>query len=277
MQQGERVIVKLDPDFNPTGKPMPDTILEQMKADPDFDKLSETEQKKVINKVKNLVKDVEDVNEYGTLKEKLIKIAALKNFYDNKKGLPFIMLSDEVGMGLLEAPYKKPAANTNKKSGGLLGGILIDAATVAQILEEDKEDALGFFSDINNRHRSGKLMFLKEGSQVNAGQGILSLIAIDATSGSYTNYSDYKVADIKAPISGAVFSLAAIQTALKPANWNEDLFIVSSIPGDTREEAIKWYKETTGKIHQFKTNYDKRREAAEQKKNVDDFLSKWNL
>ena len=56
MQQGERVIVKLDPDYNPTGKPMPDTLLEQMKADPDFEKLSETEQQKVISKVKNMIK-----------------------------------------------------------------------------------------------------------------------------------------------------------------------------------------------------------------------------
>ena len=71
----------------------------------------------------------------------------------------------------------------------------------------------------------------------------------------YTTYSDNKVADITAPISGAVFSLSALQTDLKPANWNEDLFIVSSIPDDTREEAIKWYTETTGKTPQFKTNY----------------------
>ena len=71
--------------------------------------------------------------------------------------------------------------------------------------------------------------------------------------------------------------MIAIQTDLKPAKWNEDLFIVSSIPGDTREEAIKWYKETTGKTPTFKTNYDKKREADEEKKNVDDYLSKWDL
>ena len=258
MSNGERIIVKLDPDYNPTGKPMPDTLLKKIKADPDFAKLSEAEQKKVISKVENMIKDVEDVDKYGTLKEKLIKVAALKNYYENKNGIPFIMVSDEVGMGLLEVPFRKQS--TNKK----------DA--------DDEKDSLGFFSNINNRHRSGKLMFLKEGSQVNADQGILSLIAIEGKpSGSYTTYSDYKVADIKAPISGAVFSLIAIQTDLKPAKWNEDLFIVSSIPGDTREEAIKWYKETTGKTPTFKTNYDKKREADEEKKNVDDYLSKWDL
>ena len=258
MSNGERIIVKLDPDYNPTGKPMPDTLLKKIKTDPDFAKLSEEEQKQIISKVENMIKDVEDVDKYGTLKEKLIKVAALENYSDNKNGIPFVMVSDEVGMGLLEAPFKKQS--TNKKD------------------VDDEKDSLGFFSNIRNRHRSDKLMFLKEGSQVNAGQGILSLIAIEANPrGSYTTYSDYKVADIKAPISGAVFSLAAIQTDLKPAKWNEDLFIVSSIPDDTREEAIKWYKETTGKIPTFKTNYDKKREADEEKKNVDDYLSKWDL
>ena len=193
MSNGERIIVKLDPDYNPTGKPMPDTLLKKIKADPDFAKLSEAEQKKVISKVENMIKDVEDVDKYGTLKEKLIKVAALKNYYENKNGIPFIMVSDEVGMGLLEVPFRKQS--TNKK----------DA--------DDEKDSLGFFSNINNRHRSGKLMFLKEGSQVNADQGILSLIAIEGKrSGSYRTYSDYKVGDIKAPISGAVFSLNAIET-----------------------------------------------------------------
>ena len=51
MSNGERIIVKLDPDYNPTGKPMPDTLLKKIKADPDFAKLSEAEQKKVISKV----------------------------------------------------------------------------------------------------------------------------------------------------------------------------------------------------------------------------------
>ena len=263
MQQGERIIVKLDPDFNPTGKPMPDTLLEQMKADPDFEKLSEIEQKKVINKVKNLIKDVEDVNEYGTLKEKLIKVAELKNYTYNKKCRPLIMLSNELSMELLEAV----STNTNRSEGGFLSAVI----GITEI------GALNF-SRISNLHKSGKMMFLKEGSQVNAGQGILSLIAMDVMDGgSYTTYSDNKVADITAPISGAVFSLSALQTDLRVANWDEDLFIVSSIPDDTREEAIKWYTETTGKTPQFKTNYDKRKEAAEQKKNVDDFLSKWNL
>ena len=248
MSNGERIIVKLDPDYNPTGKPMPDTLLKQIKADPDFTKLTEAEQKKVISKVENMIKDVEDVTEYGTLKEKLIKVAALKNHYENKNGLPFIIVSNNLSMGLLEVPY------------------------------EAESQASRRFSHISNPHRSDKMMFLKEGSYVNEGQCILNLIAINATpGGSYTQYSDYKVAEITAPISGLIFSLTAIQTDLKPAKWNDDLFIVSSIPGDTREEAIKWYKETTGKTPTFKTNYDKKREADEENKNVDDYLSKWDL
>lgn len=262
MQQGERVIVKLDPDYNPTGKPMPDTILEQMKADPDYAKLSEAEKIQVIKKVQNLIKDVEDIDKYGTLSEKIIKVASLKSYNENKMGVPFIILSNKLNMQLLEAPLKKFTGNTSDP----------------YVLEYDETAGLKFFGSISNLHKSGKLMFLKEGSQVNAGQCILNLIAIDATPGSsYNAYSDYKVAEIKAPISGSVFSLVALQTELNAADWGEDLFIVSNIPDDTREEAIKWYKETTGKTPRFKTNYDKRKEAAEQEKNVDDFLSKWNL
>lgn len=86
MSNGERVIVKLDPYYNPTGKPMPDTLLKKIKADPDFAKLSEEEQKQVISKIENMIKDVEDVDKYGTLKEKLIKYAELKNFLLTRMG-----------------------------------------------------------------------------------------------------------------------------------------------------------------------------------------------
>ena len=41
----ERVIISLDPDFNPTGNKHPNTIKKEMKADPDFLELSEDEQK----------------------------------------------------------------------------------------------------------------------------------------------------------------------------------------------------------------------------------------
>ena len=62
MSNGERIIAKLDPDYNPTGKPMPDTLLKKIKADPDFAKLSEEEQMQVISKVENMIQEVKDVD-----------------------------------------------------------------------------------------------------------------------------------------------------------------------------------------------------------------------
>lgn len=250
MQQGERVIVKLDPDYNPTGKPMPDTLLEQMKADPDFAKLSEAEQKKVINKVKNLVKDVEDVNEYGTLKEKFNKIVSFNYFILNKEGMLCVTLTDNV------------ATDTYK------------------VVEKKRPTPGSFFAMVGDNICVEKsLDLLHEGSPINAGQCVLNLMATeDIDSGRFLKKEKYKLAEITAPISGVVFSLCQMRKdGAVQVLWNDDLFIVSSIPNDTREEAIKWYKETTGKVPKYKTNSDLQREAAEQKKNVDSFLSKWDL
>ena len=96
MSNGERIIVKLDPNYNPTGKPMPSVMLEEMKADPDFAKLSEEEQKQVISKVENMIQEVEDVDKYGTLKEKLMKVAALRGFYNNREAIPYITMASYI-------------------------------------------------------------------------------------------------------------------------------------------------------------------------------------
>lgn len=256
MQQGERVIVKLDPDYNPTGKPMPDTLLEKMKADPDFSKLSESEQKKVVEKIESMIKSADDIAKYGTLKEKIRKCAWFKNFQLNKSDrediVPFIeLLSDE-------------------------------------------NDTQPLFNK--------KACYLKEGSIVNKGEHILHLVAIDAVDGK--PYDDtfrvmkekennpmfcigltlslgiqkgIKVIEINSPISGKIFSLCEIRNLPKKVNWNDDLFIVSSVPDDTRKEAIKWYKETTGKKPKYKTGADLKAQAEEERKNVDNFLSKWDL
>ena len=98
MSNGERVIVKLDPNYNPTGKPMPDEMLKQMESDPDFVKLSEEEQKMVMNKIKNLVKETRDLVKYGTLKQKIEKCAEMKGFFLNRDGIPFIILPMEEAM-----------------------------------------------------------------------------------------------------------------------------------------------------------------------------------
>lgn len=249
MSNGERIIVKLDPDYNPTGKPMPDTLLKQMKADPDFAKLSEEEQKQVISKVENMVKEVEDVDKYGTLKEKLIKVVALKNYYDNKNAIPFIKLVNNI-------PNK------------------------GHTFEGE------YCNNIFGKRLLKNILFLLEGSQVNVGQCILKLLAIDEADkiheiveSDLLPFNDYfEIADIKAPISGKIFSLCQMRSNYGvKVNWNDDLFIVSSVADDTRSAAIKWYKETTGKEPQYKTPEDKQEEAAAKKANVDSFLSKWDL
>lgn len=249
MSSGERIIVKLDPDYNPTGKPMPDTLLKKIKADPDFAKLSAEEQKKVINKVKNMVKDVEDVEKYGTLKEKLMKVADLEAFSINKKAVPYVILSKS-GLELEEEPE-------------YVSNEILEISIFVSRVPMPQEVAHNL---------------LKEGSQVNAGQCVLDLMAVDKdTFEDYFINDEPKIAVITAPISGKVFSLCNLRNFARKVDWNDDLFIVSSIPDDTRHEAIKWYKETTGKNPKYKTKYDIELENAKQDKNVDSFLSKWDL
>lgn len=257
MSNAERVIVKLDPDFNPTGKPMPDTLLEKMKADPDFAKLSEEEKKQVISKVENMIKDIKDVEKYGTLKEKIMKVSTRYNWNCNKNGIPYVRLSDELDRSFLEPE-------------------------VDDGIDDEFSKALSGIGLFGRR----QVFNLREGKHVNAGQCILYLLACNDTDDSVAAAFkedvilglDLKIAYFNAPISGKVFSLCKLQSSTNNrVSWNDDLFIVSSIPDDTRQEAIKWYKETTGKMPKYMTKYDKELEAAEQKKNVDSFLSKWDL
>ena len=65
----ERVIISLNPDFNPTGKKHPDAIKKEMKADPAFLELSEDEQNALFTKVDGLISDMDDIKKYGTLSE----------------------------------------------------------------------------------------------------------------------------------------------------------------------------------------------------------------
>ena len=65
----ERVIISLDPDFNPTGNKHPNTIKKEMKADPDFLEMSEDEQNAIFERVDNLINSTDDINQYGTLSE----------------------------------------------------------------------------------------------------------------------------------------------------------------------------------------------------------------
>ena len=243
MSNGERVIVKLDPNYNPTGKPMPDTLLKKIKADPDFAKLSEEEQMQVISKVENMIQEVEDVDKYGTLKEKLMKVAALRDFYNNREAIPYVTLSSDMAYRIEKITVQE----------GFLIAIPIEKG----------------------------IYLLREGSDVNAGQCVLKLLAANSNDETYGCYNlDYGIviAEIKAPISGKIFSLCQMrQKEAVRVEWNDDLFIVSSIPDDTRSAAIKWYKETTGKVPKYKTSEDIQKEMATKEANVDNYLSKWDL
>lgn len=252
MSNGERIIVKLDPDYNPTGKPMPDTLLKKIKADPDFAKLSEEEQMQVISKVENMIQEVEDVDKYGTLKEKLMKVAALRGFYNNREAIPYVTLSSDIA-------YRQ------------------ETITVQRIpfpMPVKKE-----------------VYLLREGSNVNAGQCVLKLLAANSNDETYElpngNYELFKgfkldlenvIAEIKAPISGKIFSLCQMrQKDAVRVEWDDDLFIISSIPTDTRDIVIRWYKETTGKEPKYKTSEDIQGELAMKEANVENYLSKWDL
>ena len=65
----ERVIISLNPNFNPTGSKHPNTIKKEMKADPDFLEMSEDEQNAIFERVDNLINSTDDINQYGTLSE----------------------------------------------------------------------------------------------------------------------------------------------------------------------------------------------------------------
>ncbi len=239
MSNGERIIVKLDPNYNPTGKPMPSVMLEEMKADPDFAKLSQAEQQMVIKKVKKLVQKPEDLVEYGTLIQKIAECALMKNFENNDGRLPYIVLH-------LEEEY-----NSGRLKHIMEGCTVSAGATVLHLMAMGKVPKKGFENSVGP---IGRLL----------GDDMYDTLR-------------FYIADIKAPITGKVFSLCEIKNSCTQVAWNNDLFIVSSIPDDTRSAAIKWYKETTGKEPQYKTPEDKQEEEAAQKANVDSFLSKWDL
>ena len=239
MSNGERIIVKLDPNYNPTGKPMPSVMLEEMKADPDFAKLSQAEQQMVIKKVKKLVQKPEDLVEYGTLIQKIAECALMKNFENNDGRLPYIVLH-------LEEEY-----NSGRLKHIMEGCTVSAGATVLHLMAMGKVPKKGFENSVGP---IGRLL----------GDDMYDTLR-------------FCIADIKAPITGKVFSLCEIKNSCTQVAWNNDLFIVSSIPDDTRSAAIKWYKDTTGKEPQYKTPEDKQEEEAAQKANVDSFLSKWDL
>ena len=240
MSNGERIIVKLDPNYNPTGKPMPSAMLEEMKADPDFAKLSQVEKDMVISTVENLIQEPEDLVEYGTLIQKIAECALMKNFENNAGRLPYIALHLDEDDSFDGTKLITEGCTVSA------GATVLHLMARGKVLKKEYKNSAGPFPGlIVDDRKYDKLRFC--------------------------------VADIKVPITGKVFSLCEIRNSCRKVNWNNDLFIVSSIPDDTRSAAIKWYKETTGKEPLYKTPEDKQEEEAAQKANVDSFLSKWDL
>ena len=246
MSNGERIIVKLDPNYNPTGKPMPSAMLEEMKADPDFAKLSQVEKDMVISTVENLIQEPEDLLEYGTLIQKIAQCALMKNFENNDGRLPYIALHVDEDYSF--DGTKRIAEGCTISA----GATVLHLIARGKVLKKEFRETGGFFSNL------GAVVAESRGEQIHF---ILK----------------FCLADIKAPITGKVFSLCEIKNAYVSVPWGTDLFIVSSIPDDTRSAAIKWYKETTGKEPRYKTPEDIQEEEAAQKANVDSFLSKWDL
>lgn len=248
MSNGERIIVKLDPNYNPTGKPMPSAMLEEMKADPDFAKLSQVEKDMVISTVENLIQEPEDLLEYGTLIQKIAQCALMKNFENNDGRLPYIALhvdEDDSFDGT-----KRIAEGCTVSA----GATILHLIAMGKVAKKVSLQGLG-----NNTSNPFKAIWDGDVEE------------------KFYDIFKFCIADIKAPITGKIFSLREMKNSCTQVAWNNDLFIVSSIPDDTRSAAIKWYKETTGKEPQYKTPEDIQEERDEQRANVNSFLSKWDL
>lgn len=252
MMQGERIIISLNPNFNPTGKPAPDTILKQMKADPDFAKLSDDARKKVIDKVNSMISEMADIKKYGTLRDKVDEATKWGHGQRRYKDRIYV---------ITKLLYFSDSNNYSE----LETSVLYD----------------GTYNGCNYDYYA---KHFQEGVKVKGGQTIAFLCVSEDeyTKGEFGSDSlsfsnDEKIAEIKSPIAGSVYSLTEIREYGEEVSWGEDLFIVSSIPNDTRQNAIKWYKETTGKDPSFITPEDKAEVEANASANADNFLSKWGF
>lgn len=79
MQKGERIIISVNPNFNSTGRKHPNVIKQEMLNAPDFEKLPKEAQLKVLSKVDGMIKSVEDIKLFGTLKEKYDTVEKIMN------------------------------------------------------------------------------------------------------------------------------------------------------------------------------------------------------
>ena len=219
----ERVIISLDPDFNPTGNKHPNTIKKEMKADPDFLELSEDEQNAIFERVDNLINSTDDISKYGTLSE-------------------MVEEASHWGHGYIR--YQK--------------NLIVN------------------FNNLNENLKTPDNYFKKyvDGSVLNAGEVIAKLTVRD---NDYPCSSYLVIWEMIMPFTGRVFALTDFDNTVGHyKSWNQDLFVIGGI-NDTRQEAIAWYKEVTGKIVTYKTDEELAEEKQDSDKKVNSFASKWGL
>ena len=219
----ERVIISLNPNFNPTGNKHPNTIKKEMKADPDFLELSEDEQNTLFEKVDNLISSTDDISKYGTLSE---------------------MVEEASHWGHGNIRYQKNLI----------------------VYQNGLNDKLKYPELLSSTYIDGNVL--------NAGEVIAKLTVDD---NDYPYSSNLVIWEMIMPFTGRVFALTDFDNTVGHYKcWNQDLFVIGGI-NDTRQEAIAWYKEVTGKIVTYKTAEELAEEKQASAQKVNKFASKWGF
>ena len=219
----ERIIISLDPEFNPSGRKHPNTIKREMKADPDFQELSSEEQETLLAKADNMIQSSDDITKYGTLQE-MVDEASLWGHgsirFQKNLIVSLNSINDRLkGEGFLERPYK-------------------------------------------------------DGCVLNQGEVIAKL---EVNDNDYPSFSYLYLWNMIMPFTGRVFALTEFDNIVGHyKHWHEDLFIIGNIT-DTREDAIEWYKKTTGKIPTYKTPEEIEKEKQASDRKVNKLANKWGL
>ena len=113
-----------------------------------------------------------------------------------------------------------------------------------------------------------------DGNVLNAGEVIAKFTVRD---NDYPCSSYLVIWEMIMPFTGRVFALTEFDNVVGHyKSWNQDLFVIGGI-NDTRQEAIAWYKEVTGKIVTYKTDEELAEEKQDSDKKVNSFASKWGL
>ena len=253
--QEERIIISLNPDFNPTGKKHPDAIKKEMKADPAFLELSEDEQNALFTKVDGLISDMDDIKKYGTLSE-MVEEAS----HWNCSGVPY-------GKNLILDKFNKKLCYTEDEYVNLHGGwVRMGCEGIRVPLHLGEGDFI-----------------YKDGVVLNAGEKIMSVGVYHTRLLANPRY--VPIWDIVMPFTGRIFALTDIKDPEMNCDsskedmhkqWNEDIFIIAGC-NDTRKEVIAWYKETTGKIPSYRSTDELKEEKQASAQKVNKFASKWGI